>query len=116
MSTTNPFDFDTILKAYPNFTAQSQEASRIFLEATTGIVKEQAAAAETAVDYGMRAFRLPEGSDAADVIADRVQQQRQFLEAMGESAERILSIATDAGTKAFNLLAESSKAATDEAA
>lgn len=100
---TSTFNFDNYFKALPNFTAHSQHLGRIFLDATTGIVKEQAHAAETAIDYGMKAFRVPESGEPADFLSERMQQQREFMEAMGESAERIFSIASEASSKAFTV-------------
>lgn len=113
---TNTFNFDNYFKTLPNFSAQTQQVTRIMMDATSDIVKEQAAAAETALDFGMKAFRLPEATDASDFIADRVHQQRQLMEALSGSAERIFTIASDANTKALSVWMDSVESTTEEAA
>ena len=104
-----PFNFDDITRAVTNLTTQSQEVSRTVHNAANGIAEEQVTAAEAAIDYGLRALRLPEAAEPAQLIAERVAEQRQFFETMGESATRILSIATDVGTQTFNVLSEAAR-------
>ncbi len=103
---TAPFDFDTYFKGYPDFATRTQEVSKIYLDATSEILREQAAAAEKLVDFGVRAMRVPEKTEPAEFFADRLQQQRELLDTMSASAEKIIAQANDASHKAFNAWAE----------
>ena len=100
MTTATP-DFETLFKLYPAFTAQSQAVGKIALDAFTGIAAEQVKAAETMVEYGTKAFKLPESADAAAIIGNQYGLQTELFESLSASADKIFAIATEASDKAM---------------
>lgn len=95
-------DFENLLKIYPAVGEQSQVVGKIFVEAATDIAREQAQAAETLVDFGTKAMRPPQTTEATDVLTAQFELQSKLFESLSTSADRIFTIASDAGTKALN--------------
>lgn len=103
---TAPFEFETLFKGYPDLASRTQEVSRIYLDATSEILREQAATAEKLVDFGVRAMRLPEKTEPTEFFADRLQQQRELLDTVSASAEKIIAQVNDASHKALSAWAD----------
>jgi hypothetical protein len=95
-------DFDAFLKMYPNLTGQSQAVGQIYVEAATDIVKEQGAAAEAVIDLGTKAMALTPTSEPMAYASRQAELQGELLRALGTSAERIFTIASEANNKAFH--------------
>lgn len=100
MSTASP-DYDSLFKLFPAFAARSQAVGRITAEAFAGIAVEQARAAESCIEFGTEALRLPRASAPAEMLTRQIELQSRLADALGERAERIFHIAATAGDKAM---------------
>lgn len=93
-------DFEFFAKFYPNLTSATQALGQIYVDAASDIVKEQGTAAETMIEYGTRALQ-PASSEPAEILNRQMELQAELVRALGASAERILNIAGEANSKAF---------------
>jgi hypothetical protein len=106
-------DFENLLKFYPAVGEQSQVVGKIFVDAATDIAREQAQAAETLVEFGSKALRPPQTTEPTEMLSAQFELQSKLFESLSTSADRIFTIASDAGTKAFNAWMELSDTPAD---